>query len=332
MERGKRTARAAERLRHLHQAAGIGARIRLRARREDVCGLAVAELARGLGLHDVVDPGRAAADVLLGGLDDLERRECGRATLARPAAALERDGGGRSPGARPSAASGWRRARGRISARNSPTSRTFAANRPRARRPSSQPSSFRCEPQPDELTTTISTSSNAAISAPRERLALLGAAGMNRERAAAALRRRDDLVAVRREDARGRSVHVGEDRPLDAPGEKPDTPARLRLAAGVTLADLAAPAPGRRDLDERTKPPREGHALAERRERERRPHPPGIREHPEEEPAERCGRRAAARTPSPRPRGSPRSAGRSERPTGTRTRTPCSRGSGRSAS
>ena len=44
----------------------------LRTCREHVSCLAVAELARSLRLRDAVDPGRAAADVLLGGLDDLE--------------------------------------------------------------------------------------------------------------------------------------------------------------------------------------------------------------------------------------------------------------------
>ena len=56
----------------------------------------------------------------------------------------------------------------------------------------------------------------------RERLALLEAAGVDGERAAASLRRRDDLEAVGREDARGRRVHVGEHRLLHAAGEQPD--------------------------------------------------------------------------------------------------------------
>ncbi len=72
MQRGERALRAHQRRRYLHEAAGIRARIRLRAGGQDVRCLAVAELAGGVGLHDVVDPGRSAAEILLGGLGDLE--------------------------------------------------------------------------------------------------------------------------------------------------------------------------------------------------------------------------------------------------------------------
>ena len=58
--------------------------------------------------------------------------------------------------------SGWRAARGGVSASSSPTSRTFAANVCARSSPRSQPSSFRCDPQPDALTTTRSTSSKAS--------------------------------------------------------------------------------------------------------------------------------------------------------------------------
>ncbi len=64
--------RAGERVRDLDEAAGVRARIRLGAGREDVRGLALAQLARGLRLRDVVDPRGPAAEILLGGLDDLE--------------------------------------------------------------------------------------------------------------------------------------------------------------------------------------------------------------------------------------------------------------------
>ena len=120
------------------------------------------------------------------------------------------------------AASGWRRARGRTSARNSPTSRTFAANVDRAL----------VAEQPAELLQVRAAAGRVdddqlhvlerGDQRPRERLALLEPAGVDRERAAAALRRGDDLEAVRREDARGRSVHVREDRALDAAGEETD--------------------------------------------------------------------------------------------------------------
>ena len=106
-----------------------------------------------------------------------------RARRERQASA--RGGGGTSPGARPRSESGWRGARGVDSASSSPTSRTFAANAAARSSPRSQPSSFRCEPQPEELTTTSSTSSNASMSAPGERLPLLEPAGVDGERAAA---------------------------------------------------------------------------------------------------------------------------------------------------
>ncbi len=72
MERRQRLLRAAERVRDLDEAARIRARVRLRAGREDVRGLALAQLAGGLRLRDVVDARRPAAEILLGGLDDLE--------------------------------------------------------------------------------------------------------------------------------------------------------------------------------------------------------------------------------------------------------------------
>ena len=52
MERGQRLpSRGRSALRDLDEAAGVRARVRLRAGREDVRGLAVAELARGLRLR-----------------------------------------------------------------------------------------------------------------------------------------------------------------------------------------------------------------------------------------------------------------------------------------
>ena len=62
----------------------------------------------------------------------------------------------------------------------------------------------------------------ASISAASERLALLEPAGVHRERAAAALRRRDDLESLGGEDARRGGVHVREDRALDAAREQAD--------------------------------------------------------------------------------------------------------------
>ena len=72
VERRQGLPHSAERLRHLDETSGIRARVRLRARSEHMSRFAVAELAGCLGLDDVVDPGRAAAEVLFCGLDDLE--------------------------------------------------------------------------------------------------------------------------------------------------------------------------------------------------------------------------------------------------------------------
>ncbi len=59
--------------------------------------------------------------------------------------------------------SGCLGARGGVSASSSPTSRTLEANASARSSPRSQPSSFRCDPQPDVLTTTRSTFANASI-------------------------------------------------------------------------------------------------------------------------------------------------------------------------
>src|SRR2546423_9432647 len=72
MQSRQRPARAAERRAHLEQAARIRARVDLGLGREDVRGLALAERARRLRLDEVVDAGAAAADLLLGRLDELE--------------------------------------------------------------------------------------------------------------------------------------------------------------------------------------------------------------------------------------------------------------------
>src|SRR5829696_764338 len=72
MERGGGAARAPERGRDLDEAAGVAARVGVGAGVEHVPGLAVAEVRGRLGLDDVVDPGAAAADLLLGRLEALE--------------------------------------------------------------------------------------------------------------------------------------------------------------------------------------------------------------------------------------------------------------------
>ena len=66
---------APERRRDLQQAAGIRARVDVRFGVEHVPRLALAELARRVGLHEVVDARAPAAELLLRGLDELELRD-----------------------------------------------------------------------------------------------------------------------------------------------------------------------------------------------------------------------------------------------------------------
>ena len=179
---------------------------------------------------------------------------------------------------------GWRAARGGVSASSSPTSRTLAANVSARSSPRSQPSSFRCDPQPDALTTTRSTSLEGVDEAMRECLPLFEPARVHGECAAAALRWRDDLEPVRGENTCRRGVHVGEDRALHAPGEEAD-PRVPRANRRGQRRDLAAPTPARGDLDERPESPRQRRGAAERRQPERGAHAARIREHAEEEPA-----------------------------------------------
>src|SRR6478609_8901076 len=66
------SARALDRRGHLHQAAGVGGDEHLGARGHDVRGLAVTQLAGRLGVEDVVDPGRTAAQLSLVDLPQLQ--------------------------------------------------------------------------------------------------------------------------------------------------------------------------------------------------------------------------------------------------------------------
>jgi hypothetical protein len=128
---------------------------------------------------------------------------------------------------------------------------------------------------------------------PRERLALVEAAGVDRERTAAALRGRHDFEPVSGEDAGGRAVHVGEDRRLDAAGEQPDA-AALRADRGRHVGHAAACAPRRRHGDERAKAPGHRQHASERREPEGGPHAPWVGQSAKEESAqEPVGGRAA---------------------------------------
>ena len=164
----------------------------------------------------------------------------------------------------------------------------------------------------------------------RERLALVEPARVHRERAAAALRRRDDLEAVGGEDARGRRVDVREDGALDAAGEEADPPAS-RADRGRQRAE---PRRGRASAARSPRADGTASAAARPARAARAGAPPACgrgRGGGGRGARARGDRRAIARAPPRRPRACSRSAGRSARPTGTTRRTPCSRGSGRSA-
>ena len=113
---------------HLHQAAGLAVTSTCGPGGDDVGGLAVAELARGLGVEDVVDAGRAAAQLGLGDLLQLQAgdrlEQPARLRRARPG----RGRGGRRRGRRRSSRAGGAGATGPSSSRISETSRTRSAN------------------------------------------------------------------------------------------------------------------------------------------------------------------------------------------------------------
>ncbi len=75
MERRQRSAGSAERCGHLHQATGVAARVRVGLRREHTARLLLAELGGRLRLHEVVDARAAAAEILLGRLQDRQARD-----------------------------------------------------------------------------------------------------------------------------------------------------------------------------------------------------------------------------------------------------------------
>src|SRR4051812_211781 len=72
MQRRQHLLGLAEIRRDLDEAAGVGARVGLRAGGGDVRSFALAELRGGRRLSEVVDPGAAAADRLLRRLEQLE--------------------------------------------------------------------------------------------------------------------------------------------------------------------------------------------------------------------------------------------------------------------
>ena len=72
MCRRKRPACAPQRRGDLEQAAGVRAHVDVGLGREHVRRLPLAERPRRVGLDEVVDPGAAAADLLLGRLEQLD--------------------------------------------------------------------------------------------------------------------------------------------------------------------------------------------------------------------------------------------------------------------
>ena len=221
----QRPLRPAQGLRDLHEAAGVRARERLRSRREDVRSLAVTELSSGVRLDDVVDPGRSAAEILLGGLDHFEvgdapkrreRRDGQALSVSEVARILQRDRAGQRVA---------RRAGRRLGEELADVA-NLAGERGGAlvvEEPAEllQMGAAAGGVDDDEVDVV-----EGVDELPGEALALLEAARMHRQRSAAPLRWCNHFVAVCREHAGGRGVHVGEDGALHAPVSRPDARAR----------------------------------------------------------------------------------------------------------
>ena len=317
MERGNRPAGAAQRRGHLHETAGVSARVGLGLGLEDPCR-PCGRRARAAAsrLHEVVDAGAAAAELLLGGLEQVEAREsrCKRRArlggdplrVLQVARVLERDaelervalGARRRVDEQLGDVDDVRDAvilQVRAAARGVRDDRVVAARGPRASvraraTPSSQP------------------------------------AGVSMQGAAAALRLRHvDVVAVGCEDARRRGVHVAEDDALDAAGERarPRGPPPGQMLRAATARSSHGGATGASGAN--------GPGAGSAPKRERGAQPPAVREDARRSARAAGARRASGGGAPRRARVSSRSAGRTARPRGRRARTPCSRGSGRSA-
>ena len=268
VEGGQWAARPLERLRELHEAAGVRAREQLRARGEHVGGLAVAEVAGGLGLHDVVDAGAAAADVLLGGLDDLERGDPPQHRLPRGGQPL----------------------------RVAQVARVLVGDHQRQRVERAARAlveELREVARVEAVVLQVRAAARGvdgdrqagevAAQALREALGLARAARVGGQRAAAALRRDDDLPALGGERAGRSGVDVAERDALDTAGEQRD-PAAARACSGRQARRSLARAAPRREA--RHRPQAAGHRPSERGERERGPQPPRVGQHREEGRAE----------------------------------------------
>ena len=197
----------------LDETPGVRARVDVGARREDVTCLAVAELACRLRLDDVVDPGRAAAEILLGGLDDRQAWDPLEQRLP---------GGGQSLGV-PEVA--------RVLVGDRELERREAGQLRLAQRLGDVDRGELAVLEVGAAPGRVHDDRVDAVEAPAQALrqprGLLGPAGVGGERAATALGGGDDLVAGRGEDARGRRVDVAEADRLDAAGEQADATRRL---------------------------------------------------------------------------------------------------------
>ena len=300
-----RPAGAAQRRRHLEQAARVRARVDLRLGGEHVRGLAVAERRA---------PRRAGRGC--------RSRRCRSTAPARPARRA------RAPGssAASRAARRARAARGRggtppgrrraAAARASSGARARGDQPPRCRRTGrSSPASFRCEPQPAAFVTIVSAPAarNAAAvrracASPSCRRPACSASAPQHSRV-----RRRHLVAVGREHARRGAVDLAEDHALHAAGQQPD-PREPLAARGRLDRRRDRLAPRRRERLQRPERARR----RQPRERAAPPQPRRMREHGEHDPPQQPLATAAA-APAPRPaRARARSACRTSRRTGTR--------------
>ena len=160
---------------------------------DDVRRLAVAELAGRLGVEDVVDAGRAAAQLGLGDLAQLQPGDRPRAARAAGCGRPGRAPGGRRRGRRPSRRAGAGGDRAELAEDLRDVAHLRANARARSAYAGSSRSSsaysFIVEPQPAALTTTCSTPGRLEGVDQRAGvpLRLLLAAVVHRQRAAAAL-------------------------------------------------------------------------------------------------------------------------------------------------
>ena len=253
---------------NLQRAAGIGGGDDVGLDRGDVVRPSARRAAaRGVRLHQVVDPGAAAAQLRL-----RERHQLDAGNLLQQIARLLRGCPARARGdrrrdRRRADASGCRVARGWPSSTSSSvTSRTRAVNAARARRPRGIVGEqalvlLHRRPAPggvDDDRARRRPCSKASMVRRANARASSAAAGVQRERAAAALRRRrHDLAALGRQHADGRVVDVREDEPLHAAGQQADRHAgagRRRACARARRASAIDSDDRRRQLGQRAQP------------------------------------------------------------------------------